>query len=210
MEEQEIIRLAREGDREAFETLVRLKREKVFWTAYQLVGNEDDARDVSQMVFLRLWRSLDRYDEQFSFNTWLHTITARLSIDFLRRQGRRRVVSGGFDEQQPGPQAVSRRPLAGQEEELDRQEVQRIFHFLARFLTERQRTIFVLRELEGMSMAEIAEVVGCRESTVRNHLFQARHTMREKLQRHFPEYVPRAGRGGSGGGRSAGPGEGAE
>ncbi len=192
MDELQVIRQAREGDQEAFEELVRLKRDKVFWVAYQVVGREEDARDISQNVFLRVWRSLDKYDENYAFNTWLHTITVRLAIDFIRRQGRKQALTDEFDETQPGSAAGARSPeLPEQERQLQTEEIQRIFNKLARYLTERQRSIFVLREFQGLSMKEIAGIVGCRESTVRNHMFQARSVLRDKLKRHFPEYLPR-------------------
>ena len=192
MDELQVSRQAREGDQDAFEELVRLKRDKIFWVAYQVVGREEDARDISQLVFLRVWKSLDRYDEKYAFNTWLHTITVRLSIDFLRRQGRKQALTDEFDETLPGLPAVDRSPtLPEQDRRIQTDEIQRIFNRLARYLTERQRSIFVLREFEGLSMKEIAEIVGCRESTVRNHMFQARTVLREKLKRHFPEYLPR-------------------
>jgi len=193
MDELQVIRLARDGDQDAFEELVRLKRDKVYWTAYQVVGREEDARDISQTVFLRVWRSLDRYDEKYAFNTWLHTITVRLAIDFLRRQGRKQALTDEFDETLPGEPAAggSRPTLPDQDRQLQTGEVQRLFNRLAGYLTERQRSIFVLREFQGLSMKEISKIVGCRESTVRNHMFQARAVLREKLKRHFPEYVPR-------------------
>jgi len=192
MDELQVIRQAREGDQDAFEELVRLKREKVFWVAYQVVGREEDARDISQLVFLRVWKSLDRYDENYAFNTWLHTITVRLAIDFLRRQGRKQAITDEFDETLPGSAADDRSPtLPDQDRRVQTSEIQRIFNRLAQYLTERQRSIFVLREFQGLSMKEIAEIVGCRESTVRNHMFQARAVLREKLKRHFPEYLPR-------------------
>jgi RNA polymerase sigma-70 factor (ECF subfamily) len=192
MDELQVIRLAREGDQDAFEELVRLKRDKVYWVAYQVVGREEDARDISQMVFLRVWRSFDKYDEKYAFNTWLHTITVRMAIDFLRRQGRKQAITDEFDETLPGSRADGRASgLPDQDRGLQTGEIQRVFNKLARYLTERQRSIFILREFEGLSMKEIAGIVGCRESTVRNHMFQARAMLREKLKRHFPEYLPR-------------------
>jgi RNA polymerase sigma-70 factor (ECF subfamily) len=203
MDELQVIRLARDGDQDAFEELVRLKRDKVFWVAYQVVGRDEDARDISQMVFLRVWRSLDKYDENYAFNTWLHTITVRLAIDFLRRQGRKQALTDEFDETQPRASAGGRSPdLPDQDRRLQAGEIQRIFNKLARYLTERQRSIFVLREFEGLSMKEIAGIVGCRESTVRNHMFQARSVLREKLKRHYPEYVPRGARSEDGDGET--------
>ena len=83
--------------------------------------------------------------------------------------------------------AVDRSPtLPEQDRRIQTDEIQRIFNRLARYLTERQRSIFVLREFEGLSMKEIAEIVGCRESTVRNHMFQARVGAQGETETPFP------------------------
>ena len=83
---------------------------------------------------------------------------------------------------------------------MSREEIRRVFEACAVVLSEKQRLVFVLRELEEKESREVAEIVGCRESTVRNHLFQARRLLREELRRRFPEYVlePRAGSEGVG------------
>ena len=79
---------------------------------------------------------------------------------------------------------------------LARHEVADIFHELAGELTDKQRSVFILREIEGLSSREVAEIVDCRESTVRNHLFQARTTLRRMLRARYPEYAPPRGEGG--------------
>ena len=81
----------------------------------------------------------------------------------------------------PGP----RRAL----DELQHSEVDSIFSRLAESLSPRQKTVFPLREVEGLSSAEVAEIVGCRETTVRNHLFNARQILRREVKRQYPEYA---------------------
>ena len=78
--------------------------------------------------------------------------------------------------------------------DLERQEVRRIFDACALVLSEKQRLVFVLREFEEKESREIAEILDCRESTVRNHLFQARRLLRDEIRRLYPEFVPGAGR----------------
>src|SRR5262249_61458942 len=80
----ELAREARGGDLVAFETLVVRKTPVVMSVARRIVGDREDARDVTQMVFLRVWEQLARYDEKYSFNTWLYRIATNLAIDFLR------------------------------------------------------------------------------------------------------------------------------
>jgi len=114
-------------------------------------------------------------------------IAGNLAIDALRARGTRsrtlaesfRLVRGGLLAAEPEA------PLR-----LSREEVRRVFDACAVVLSEKQRLVFVLRELEEKESREVAEILGCRESTVRNHLFQARRLLREELRRRFPEYAP--------------------
>ena len=84
LSDQELALAARSGDALAFETLVVRKTPAVVAVARRILGDREDARDVAQMVFLRVWEQLDRYDETYSFNTWLYRISTNLAIDFFR------------------------------------------------------------------------------------------------------------------------------
>jgi len=180
-DELELIRAAAAGERRAFDELVRLKRARIVRTAYQITGDMDDALDVAQGVLLKLWQGLDRFDFRRRFDTWVYRITVNAAIDLLRARGPK-----GFLQPVPGddrelPLAVA--PDAA--EALDRRELQRTFLRLAATLAPRQRAVFVLREIEGQDTAEIAAALGVTESTVRNHLHQARRILREGLRREW-------------------------
>lgn len=185
-DEPDLVRAAVAGDRRAFDELVRRKRERVVRTAYQITGDWDDALDVAQGVFLKVWQGLGRYDTRHAFDTWLYRITVNAAIDSLRMRGARgglaAVPSLDADEvpgAAPEPEAA-----------LDRQAVERAFLHLAAGLAPRQRAVFVLREIEALEVDEIAEVLGIAPSTVRNHLMQARRILREGIERHYPGLVP--------------------
>jgi RNA polymerase sigma-70 factor (ECF subfamily) len=185
-DEQALIRAAAAGDRRAFDELIRLKRERVVRTAYQITGDLDDALDVAQGVFLKLWRGLERFDPRRRFDTWVYRITVNAAIDMLRSRGAQGVVQPLPDEIAPTEPAAELDP----ERALDRRDVQRAFQRLAATLAPRQRAVFVLREIEGLETAEIATTLGVTESTVRNHLLQARRTLRAGLRRDYPALVP--------------------
>src|SRR5436190_16916010 len=85
---------ARGGDMVAFEALVVRKTPAVLSVARRIVPNAEDARDVAQMVFIRVWEQIDRYDEQYSFNTWIYRIATNLAIDFLRSARSRERAHG--------------------------------------------------------------------------------------------------------------------
>lgn len=181
-DEQELILAAAAGDRRAFDELVEFKRERVVRIAYQVTGNLDDALDVAQGVFLKLWQGLGSYDPGRRFDTWLHRITVNAAIDHLRSRGPKGVL-------QPLPDETAR-TLAddspGADSTVDRRRLQAAFTRLAARLAPKQRAVFVLKEIEGLETAEVARVLGVAESTVRNHLLQARRTLREGLRREYP------------------------
>ena len=188
----ELVRLAAGGDERAFETLIQRKRERVFWIAYRIVGNEEDAREVAQATFVRLWKVLGKYKPDQSFDTWLYRITVNLAIDHYRSQGPARESVPLEEGEEPRPEASSRRPAAGDPlEALAGSELKQIFEKLASRLGERQRAIFVLSQIEGMPTEEIARMMGISHSTVRNHLFQARRSLQEGLRLFYPEYYRR-------------------
>jgi RNA polymerase sigma-70 factor, ECF subfamily len=190
----DLIRAAAGGDRRAFEDLVLRKRERVVRTAYQITGDLEDARDVAQGVFLRLWRVLQRFDLEKRFDTWLYRITVNAAIDFIRERGPKGFL-------QPMPDDAGERlrdPARGPADELDLAELQRAFLRLAARLAPKQRATFVLKEIEGLETADVARVLGVTESTVRNHLLQARRLLRQGLVEEYPGLI---------GGRGAGDGD---
>jgi len=198
MDEADLIQRAAAGEVAAFEALVALKRDRVFWIACHLTGDAELARDVAQEVFLRLYRVIRRFRKGGRFDAWLYRITWHLGIDALRRERPHRAATpidsvpdvvrheaGGAG---GGAAAV---PAAGESpagETLRQREIRRIFVELSRELSPRQRAAFVLREIEGMSTGEVAQILRTRESTVRNHVLQARRILQAALKRRYPEY----------------------
>jgi RNA polymerase sigma-70 factor (ECF subfamily) len=185
--EKELVKKAASGDLDAFEKLVQLKKEKVFWISYQITGNDEDSKDISQMVFFRLWNILKRFRAEKNFNTWLYRITVNMSIDYLRAQkGRGETVAleelSGF---LPKSQEAATRPY----HQMELKDIQDIYNMLSRTLTPKQKAVFSLKEIEGFSTREISRIMRVSHSTVRNHLFQARQMMKKGLKKYFPEYV---------------------
>lgn len=183
LSDRELVLQARRGDKVAFETLVARKTSAVVCLARRIVGDGEDARDVAQMVFLRVWEQLTRYDESFSFNTWLYRISTNLAIDFLRSSRSRERAHGAtihlvrLRQEASGPETTR----AAEEEEISR-----LFQRASARLTGKQKAAFVLREMEDCETSEIARILGCGESTVRNHLFNARRILRREIQKIYP------------------------
>ena len=181
-EEEAWIRRAQAGEEEAFAWLVRSYEVRAYRVARSLIANEEDARDVAQEAFLRVFRSLERFDFGYAFSTWLHRIVTNLAIDHLRK--RRVVAKGGSleDEESQAPELVDQRvedPSAGLEREETVDEVHRCLEALAPHF----QSVLVLRELEGLSCAEIADIVGATNVTVRWRLHRGRKLFQEEWER---------------------------
>jgi RNA polymerase sigma-70 factor (ECF subfamily) len=177
---------AQAGDVDAFESLVERRTPGVVAFLRRMLGDAEDARDVAQLTFLRVWENIGRYDPAWAFSTWLFRIAGNLAIDALRARRTRqrtevesfRLVKGARSSSESGGPAS-----------LHRDEVRRVFENCASVLSERQRLVFVLREFEERESKEIAAILDCRESTVRNHLFQARRLLRGEIRKRYPEFV---------------------
>ncbi len=181
-DDRQLVETIRGGDPDAFEVLVRRKTSKVYSLCYRIIGNSEDAKDISQLVFIKLWENLEKYDPQYAFDTWLYRMVTNVAIDFMRnKQSRENAVNSNL-------RLVKTSSDAEQGTIVQRKEVESVFNSVAQVLSPKQKTIFVMNQMDDLSSSEIAKVLGCRESTVRNHLFNARKLMQQQLRKRFPEY----------------------
>jgi len=183
LDDRQLVEQIRQGDDGAFEMLVRRKTSKVYGLCYRVIGNSEDAKDISQLVFLKLWENLEKYDATYAFDTWLYRMVTNVAIDFMRsKQSRDNAVNSNL-------RLVKTSVDPEQTVSVARKEVESVFNAVSNVLSPKQKTIFVMSEMEDLRSSEIAKVLGCRESTVRNHLFNARKLMQTQLKRRFPEYA---------------------
>ncbi len=181
-DDRQLVETIRGGDPDAFEVLVRRKTSKVYSLCYRIIGNSEDAKDISQLVFIKLWENLEKYDPQYAFDTWLYRMVTNVAIDFMRnKQSRENAVNSNL-------RLVKTSSDAEQGTIVQRKEVESVFNSVAQVLSPKQKTIFVMNQMDDLSSSEIAKVLGCRESTVRNHIFNARKLMQQQLRKRFPEY----------------------
>lgn len=182
-DDRELVLKIRQGDSEAFEQLVRRKTTKVYALCYRVIGNGEDAKDISQLVFIKLWENLEKYDPSYAFDTWLYRMVTNVAIDFMRnKQSRDNAVNSNL-------RLVKTSSEAEQGVVIQRKEIENVFNSIATCLSPKQKAIFVMNQMDDLPSAEIAKILGCRESTVRNHLFNARKLMQQQLQKKFPEYA---------------------
>lgn len=178
MNEQELILRTQEGDEAAFEALVRLYDKKVYTLCRRMCISEEDAQEAAQDAFLAVWRAIGAFRQESSFSTWLYRLATNACIDLLRRNKR----SGGsvsLDDEETAPELVDTRPLPQQE--LERRETQRLIEDGLRALPEDYRAILLLREVQGLSYAEIAEVTQLELGTVKSRISRGRILLRNYL-----------------------------
>lgn len=190
---------AREGDHAAYRELVEQYQHRVYAIALSILGNPEDARDISQEAFLKAYRNLGSFRGQSSFYTWLYRIVFNLSVDLSRRRYRHREVSVGdslgyermsADESAPlGHSTNLATDLPGPEEVLDRSELGVGIKEAMDSLSPEHRAVVILREVDGLSYAEISDVVGCSKGTVMSRLYHAR----KRLQRSLAEFATSRG-----------------
>ena len=181
-EDHDLIRRAQAGEEQAFERLVRRHQARAFRVARNMVPSDEDAQDLAQEAFLRVFKSLERFDFQHEFTTWLYRIVTNLAIDFLRKRRPQVSSSTSLDDEDapidlpdpraPGPSdAMEAREVAG--------EVEACLSALAPHF----QSVLVLREFEGLPCTEIADIVGATHVTVRWRLHRGRKLFQEEWER---------------------------
>lgn len=170
----------KEGDVKAFEQLVELHQRAVIGTVARMLNNVDDAHDVAQQVFVRVWRSAARYERSAKFTTWLFTITRNLVFNEMRRRGRKREVS--IEEQLEEYHHEMSAPERGNPDAVVvQEELEGAIDRAIQSLPEKQRLAVSLRRYEDMPYEEICEILGMSLSAVKSLLFRARNDLKEKL-----------------------------
>lgn len=177
----ELAKKAAGGDDRAFEELVHLYEKRVYNMALKITGSAEDAFDLSQGAFIRVWKSLKTFKGEAKFSTWLFRIVTNLCTDYIRKQSRRGeaslVIEGDDESFEYEPPDERTEP----ERELSRKELRRELDYAISQLSEEHRSVFVLREIDDLSYAEIADVLGVEEGTVKSRLSRARQRLREIL-----------------------------
>lgn len=175
LEELAIIERVRNGESDAFETLVLENQKKVYNLALKMTGNENDALDISQEAFIKAFTGLKNFRGESRFSVWLYRLTYNLSIDFIRKNQRNQAFSltymdDGGDYSDFEIPDLSCEP----EKEIERKELREAISKGISELPEKHREILIMREITGMSYEDIARTLGLNEGTVKSRLSRAR------------------------------------
>lgn len=186
-EEQTLVRQAQAGSRPAFEELVRRYDREVLRLALNLVHRVEDARDIYQESFLRVYRNLHRFRFECSFYTWVYRIVTNACLDHLRRRTTRHEEQAPVADVNDGaPRDFFDRlpevnPSANPERKLLGQEINKMIEGALAQLSPRERMVFEMKHYQGMKLRAIGDVLGTSEETVKNSLFRATRKMRARL-----------------------------
>jgi RNA polymerase sigma-70 factor (ECF subfamily) len=183
-EDRDLVRQAKDGDKEAFESLVRRHQSRVFAVAGGILRNREDVEDIAQQVFLKAYFSLKRFDQRAAFSTWLYRITLNECWDLLRkRKVRPLVLEVDLSEEQARQYQAAEEVADGRPDASDRLAARERVEQLLECLEERDRSMLVLKEVQGFSVEEIAEVLELNANTVKVRLFRARQRIAESVRR---------------------------
>jgi RNA polymerase sigma-70 factor, ECF subfamily len=194
-DDHQLVEACRSGDRRAFQMLYERYERKVYAVAYGFLRNPEDALDVVQEAFIKVHRYLPNFEGQSSFYTWLYRIAANLCIDHLRRNTRKKDVE--FDDrlrhdgaqESTAADALPASVLGSPSEAVENKEILSAVEQSLVHLSDKHRAVIVMRELQGLSYAEMAKAMNCSKGTIMSRLFHARRNM-QKLLRERLEHLP--------------------
>jgi len=182
----DLVEAAQEGDREAFRELVEKYQRKVYSICYGMLKNADDSLDVSQEVFVKVYRYLEKFNKKSSFYTWLYRITVNMCIDHIRKN--KRVTEVEYDDRisRDGDTVAEDHILPSKlglnpDKVYARQELREKMLEALDTLSEKHRTILILREVDGLSYEEIADVLNVSKGTVMSRLYHARRYFQDAI-----------------------------
>ena len=174
--ESEMISRCQSGDKAAFRWVVQTYQRMLFSLALKMLADEEEAKDIVQETFIRAWKSIRSYDRQKPFTTWLYTIASRLCLNHLKSK---KVAACQLEDI-----TVFRHFASNDDSQrtLENSEWISIVKTLAEGLSEKQRMVFTLGQLEGLSPTEIEQITGLDASQVKSNLYVARQTIRKRLK----------------------------
>jgi len=185
--EQACIQRASQGNTEAFHRLYELYKLPVFHFITRMVGKPEDAEDITQEVFVRIYQRLPSLREPKAFSSWLFTTARNESINYLRKKGRRQASSlDAMQENTMLPQPMHQNSEKHNPEQIAAEgEMASVVQQALSAIPEINRSAFVLGVLEGYSYKEVAEILGCSVNNVKLRVFRARALLSQKLKPYF-------------------------
>ena len=169
-DDKELMERCLKGDRQAFEALLVKYEKPVYNAAYRMLHNADDARDVTQTVFLKVYENLDQYDPAHRFFSWVYRIALNESINWLKKSNRQQTLDYETADQGDGPETMANDQQLGEGMEAAMMRI-----------GDDYRAVIILKHVLGCSYIEISEVLDISEKKVKSRLYTARQLLQERL-----------------------------
>ncbi len=179
-----LIKSSKSGDIKSFEALVAAYERKAYNIALRIMGNEEDAKDMTQEALIRIYKSISSFKEQSAFSTWMYRIVTNVCLDEVRRRKNNKTVSvdGGFETEDGEIKLELKSDTETPEEMYQRKENKEIIIKAINELTEEYKSVIVLRDIQGFSYEEISEILSCSIGTVKSRINRARNLLKDKLR----------------------------
>lgn len=182
--DKELVARTKDGDATAFDVLVRRYSPRVYGLVYHMTSNHEETNDLLQDVFLKAFRSIKGFRGDSSFYTWIHTIAANMTINFLKKRNRRRGPSlDDVDAHiENDPDYIEATATTDPRREATLGELQKKLNEVMQKLSHDHRAVVTMFDIQGMPHAEIAKILGISEGTVRSRLFYAHRQLQNYLE----------------------------
>lgn len=182
MDDAQLVEGLQNGSEEAFLTLLDQYQSRIFNAVYRVLGDAVECEDVVQEVFLKVVKSIHTFNRKSSLYTWLYRIAFNTAVDARKKFSPRKMIS--LHDENGASQEI-RAKVKTPDHDPQRREMAELLRDAMEQLTDAHRTILMLREFEGLSYTQIAEVLGCSKGTVESRLYRARNRLREKMEKYF-------------------------
>lgn len=179
-----LLKKSKNGDIEAFEELIEAYQKKVFNIAFRMIGNYDDASELAQEVFIKIFKGIKSFKEESTFSTWVYKITTNVCLDELRKTRNKKSISLDeelkLDDGEVQIQIVDQRPSP--ETLFEQKEIKKTVKKAIDNLSHEHRIVIILRELNGLNYEEIAKILKCPVGTVKSRINRAKQELKEILK----------------------------
>lgn len=173
---ENILEEAKAGNKKAFKLLVEEHQQFAFRVAFRVVCNQEDAKDIVQESFIKVWKNIGSFNVKMKFTTWMYKIVVNTAIDKLRSG--RRLNTTNIDQFSENSLSLDRLHA---DEQLENKELGQLIASISEGLPTKQRLVFVLREIEGLTSSEAGKALDMTETSVKSNLYNARQFVRKKL-----------------------------